>query len=187
MKTGKEATLVVIRALEEAGIRYMVVGSFSSNFYGIPRSTQDADFVVELEERDLERLLEKLPPGFAPDPQVSFETVTGTTRTILEIPSLQFKIELFDLGTDSHDQERFARRRRVEFEGLETFLPTPEDVVIQKLRWCRGGNRSKDYNDVRDVMSVQGVSLDWEYLRGWCGKHGTLELLEEVREATRGI
>jgi hypothetical protein len=106
---------------------------------------------------------------------------------MVEIPSLRFKIELFDLGSDPHDQERFARRRRVEFEGLETFLPTPEDVVIQKLRWCRGGNRSKDYNDVRDVMSVQGDALDWEYMRGWCGKHGTLELLEEVREATRGI
>ena len=139
MKTGKEATLVVIQALEEAGIRYMVVGSFSSNFYGIPRSTQDADFVVELVESDMERLLAKLPSEIVPDRQVSFETVTGTTRTILEIPSVRFKIERFDLGSDPHDQKGFARRRRVEFEGTSAYLPTPEDVVIQKLRWCGGG------------------------------------------------
>ena len=42
-----EATLSVIEALEACGIQYMLVGSYSSNAYGIPRSTQDADFVIE--------------------------------------------------------------------------------------------------------------------------------------------
>jgi len=44
-----EATVAVIDALDALRISYMVVGSFSSNFYGIPRATQDADFVVQLE------------------------------------------------------------------------------------------------------------------------------------------
>jgi hypothetical protein len=34
--TGPEATLAVIDALEELGILYMLVGSLSSSFYGIP-------------------------------------------------------------------------------------------------------------------------------------------------------
>ena len=40
----------VIEALEACGIPYMLVGSYSSNSYGVPCSTQDADFVIELGE-----------------------------------------------------------------------------------------------------------------------------------------
>jgi len=42
--TSDTATLAVIDALESLGIAYMLVGSFSSNYYGISRSTKDADF-----------------------------------------------------------------------------------------------------------------------------------------------
>ena len=45
--TGNEATLAVIDALEACSIPYMLVGSYSSNVYGVERSTQDADFVVD--------------------------------------------------------------------------------------------------------------------------------------------
>jgi hypothetical protein len=40
-------TVLVVDALNELGVAYMLVGSFSSNLYGIPRSTKDADFVVD--------------------------------------------------------------------------------------------------------------------------------------------
>ena len=48
--TGNEATLAVIDALEARSIPYMLVGSYSSNVYGVERSTQDAVFVVALGE-----------------------------------------------------------------------------------------------------------------------------------------
>jgi predicted nucleotidyltransferase len=44
--TSNEAVSKVAAALEGAGIPYMLVGSYSSNMYGVARSTQDADFVV---------------------------------------------------------------------------------------------------------------------------------------------
>ena len=49
--TPEEATLAVFDAFASLGIPFMVVGSLSSNVYGIPRSTKDADFVVELGRR----------------------------------------------------------------------------------------------------------------------------------------
>ena len=55
--TGNEATLAVIDALEACSIPYMLVGSYSSNVYGVERSTQDADFVVELVEGAIGELL----------------------------------------------------------------------------------------------------------------------------------
>jgi len=38
--------LKLLEVLNRLAIRYMLVGSYSSNFYGIPRSTKDADLEV---------------------------------------------------------------------------------------------------------------------------------------------
>jgi len=39
--------VAVFAALDAAHIPNMLVGSLASNFHGIPRSTRDADFVVD--------------------------------------------------------------------------------------------------------------------------------------------
>ena len=43
----------VLMRLERSGIQYMVTGSIAGNFYGPPRSTQDADVVIEASEQSL--------------------------------------------------------------------------------------------------------------------------------------
>jgi len=132
--TSIEAVQSVIEALDRCGIPYLLVGSLSSNFYGIARSTNDADFVVELRDASIADLARELGPEFRLDPQMSFETVTGTTRWRLEPVDVPFMIELFELSNDPHDQERFRRRRRVKIAGRETSLPT-----ALTIRSVRGG------------------------------------------------
>jgi hypothetical protein len=103
--TGDDATLAVVDALEELGIPYMVVGSFSSNVYGVPRSTHDVDFVIQLGNQSIQALADRLGASFRLDPPMSFETVTMTTRHILRVVGIPFRIELFHLSDDPHDQE----------------------------------------------------------------------------------
>lgn len=179
--TSDEATLAVIDALESLGVPYMVVGSLSTNYYGVARSTHDADFVVHLQSVGIAELVRRAGPDIRLDPQMSFETVTGTSKFVLSTPDGRFRIELFLLSDDPHDQERFARRRRGVTAGRETFVPSPEDTVITKLRWSLHGARPKDVDDARNVIAVQGDSLDWDYIHRWCDAHGTLELLDRVR------
>ena len=181
---GEEAVVAVIDALENVGVPSMLVGSLSTNLYGIPRSTEDADFVVQLGSASLQQIMARLGPGFRLDPQASFETATGTTRHIVEaLGDTAFKIELFHLSNDAHDQERFARRRQVRVLNRMTYAPTPEDVVITKLRWSLQANRSKDVDDVRNVIAVQGKHLDWDYIHRWCDQHGTRALLDKIRQS----
>ena len=163
--TNDEATIAVVSALEAANLPYMVVGSLSSNAYGISRATKDADLVVIAKSSELLAIIRSLGPEFRMDPQLSLESVTGTTRSIVELPANGFSIELFRLSNDPHDQERFRRRRRVMHPQLlrETFIPTPEDVIVTKLRWALIGGRGKDRDDVRDVIAVQGDLLDFSY------------------------
>ena len=42
----------------------------------------------------------------------------------------------------------------------DVYLPTAEDVIVMKLRWCRG----KDRDDVAIVLAVQGDGLDFDYI-----------------------
>ncbi len=180
--TGKEAALAVVEALEALQIQYMLVGSFAANHYGIPRSTRDADFVVELGQRRIAELVERLGPDFQLDRQIAFETVTATTRYALELRDSPFKIELFLLSEDAHDQERFRRRHAVSTLGSKIWLPTVEDLIVTKLRWCGHANRGKDRDDIRDVIAVQEQHIDWPYVHRWCEAHGTRRLLDEIRQ-----
>jgi hypothetical protein len=56
-------------------------------------------------------------------------------------------------------------------------------VLITKLRWSQRGRRAKDAEDVRNVIAVQGDRLDWAYVCQWCDRHGTRELLEDLRRS----
>jgi hypothetical protein len=181
--TAHEATLTVIDALEGLGIPYMLVGSFSTSYYGIPRSTKDADFVIQLGPRSVRELADRLGPQFKLDPQMSFETVTMTTRHTMQAADKSFTVELFHLSDDAHDQERFRRRRHVEFLDRQVSLPSPEDVIVTKLRWTLVGKRTKDWEDLCAVIVVQGARLDWDYIYHWCDQHGTRATLDEIRQS----
>jgi hypothetical protein len=161
----------------------MGVGSLSSNYDGIGRSTNDADFVVQAGPESVPQIARRLGAAFRLDPQLTFETTTLTSRHILEVVGSPFKIELFHLSDDAHDQERFRRRRGVMTLNRAVSLPTVEDVIVTKLRWIHQGQRSKDWEDVRNVIAVQGEQIDWGYVLPWCDRHGTRAVLEEIHRS----
>ena len=181
--TADEAVVAVLDALDAAGVPYMIVGSLASNFHGIPRSTRDADFVVELPSGGLNRFGAGLPPDLTLHPQGSFETVTGTTRYLVELSGSPFVCELFVRGDDAHDRERFVRRQRVRVLERVAFVATAEDMIVTKLRWADAAQRSKDVDDIRNIVAVRGPELDWPYVSRWSAEHGTARLLEEIRSS----
>jgi hypothetical protein len=125
-----QATCAVIEALDALGIPYMLVGSFSSNVYGVSRATKDADFVVQCRGGDIAAVVKHVGPPFRLDPQIMFETVTGTTRYVVSVEGLAFRIELFRLSDDPHD-------RLLEFPDLvpRTFQRGKEAVRPSGVRF----------------------------------------------------
>jgi hypothetical protein len=65
----------VIDALLELGIPYMVAGSFASNLHGVPRMTQDADIVIDVDEPLVLRLVARLQPDFYATEEAAREAV----------------------------------------------------------------------------------------------------------------
>ncbi|HYF36489.1 MAG TPA: hypothetical protein VD994_14440 [Prosthecobacter sp.] len=171
----------VIEACEAEGVDHMLTGAFATSLYGIPRSTKDVDVVLSMSGvNPAGRVARRLAAEVEFDSQIQFDTLTWSRRlvgTARQPPPL--KVGLFELFDDEFVQEQFRRRRQIRSEPLmrTAWLPTPEDVIIQKLRW----GRSKDLDDARDVLAVQGPeSLDMSYIMKWCAAHGTTEHLQKA-------
>jgi len=174
------ADAVATACLAES-VPHMFTGALATGLYGSPRSTADVDVVVDVADPTaMPRLVARLASVATFDAQVQFDTLTlggrrvGTTRGL---PPLI--VELFTLFDDPFVQEQFARRREhfMPTVGRSVPVPTPEDVIVQKLRW----GRAKDLDDARDVLAVQtAAGLDMDYIRGWCSRHGTTAALDAI-------
>lgn len=184
--TFQEAVADVLAILRDLDIPYVLVGAFSSNAHGVPRSTQDADFVAVVGLSEMAMIADRLGPCFRLDPQLSFESATGTTRYIIHVTDshgVPFQIEFFELSDDDFDQQRFARRQQTAVLGQAAWLLTAEDTIVTKLRWFAALGRLKDREDARGVIAVQADRLDWEYIHRWCDTHGTRDLLDDLRRS----
>jgi hypothetical protein len=177
--TPREGIVTLLEALEVAGTEYVIVGALATGAWGIPRSTNDADFVVACAAPVLDAILRKLPSKISVEPQARMELFTGTLRWILRLEGTPFEIEVFLLGSDPHHAAIFVRKRRERIIMIdrEAWIPTAEDLIIQKLRWAR----RKDLDDAQNILAVQGDAIDAAYLGSWCSRHGTMGRLAEVR------
>ncbi|CAN5486369.1 hypothetical protein BH09VER1_BH09VER1_50120 [soil metagenome] len=179
--TLKDVALRVLAATESAGLDFMLVGAIAAGAYGVPRATKDVDLLIATTgEASLQILTTALEPLLNFDPQVAFDTLTWGRRHVgTSRQSPPFKVEFFELFDDAFVHSEFSRRQKVFVPMLaeETWLPTPEDIVVQKLRW----GRSKDLDDARDILAVQGPeSLDMVYIENWCAQHRTTDRLQNA-------
>ena len=169
----------VVDAVESSGVDFMVVGAIAAGAYGVPRSTRDVDLLLAVNlPGGVEAVIKLLEPLVQFEPQVVFDTLTWGRRHVGNSRSAPpYKVELFEMFDEPFVQEEFRRRHRVfvPMLGRPTWLPTPEDVIVQKLRW----GRNKDLDDARDVLAVQGTeTLDMAYIESWCARHGTTDRLQ---------
>jgi len=54
----------IVKALDEIGAPYMIVGAFGGTIYGITRATHDIDIIVDLQEKDFEALSQTVWPNY---------------------------------------------------------------------------------------------------------------------------
>lgn len=176
----------LISALERAGIPYMLSGGLSAIAYGRPRTTFDVDLVIEADERAVERLAEALGGGF----EMDVESARRAARMRDECNVIDFetmeKADLWWLTETEFDRSRFSRKRLVPFPGGKMYwLPSPEDVILQKLLWRRKGGGENQIYDAAGVISVMGPDLDRAYLEGWAERMGLRDFLDEAQRCAR--
>jgi len=173
----------ITAALERAGIRYMVTGSFASAHYGSPRSTQDIDLVIEATPAQLESFVGELP---ATEYYVELDAAQRAhqEQSLFNAIDLAagWKIDFIIRKSRAFSQEEFRRRQQVSLHGVSLYMATAEDSIISKLEWAKLGQSQRQVQDVSAILRVQWNDLDHAYLEKWID---WLELQNEWKAACR--
>lgn len=170
----------VIERLEKGSIPYMLTGSMALNFYGHPRATNDLDIVIEVNERDEDRLVGL----FEKDYYIVRETVRqalarGALFNIIDNESV-FKIDLIVRKSTSYAEQQFARRKLEPFLGLRAYVITPEDLILAKLDWSRESLSEIQERDIRNLIRILSKELDYSYMEKWAADLGALDRLRSL-------
>lgn len=182
--------LYVADALESCGVRYVVGGSLASSVSGEPRSTLDVDLVVEISEADVPRVVEALAAEFEVDRDAVMRAVRSRSSVNIFHRSTTIKVDLFVAGGTPLDTEQMERRQRIQIGDSPVrhlYVYTPEDILLQKLRWFRLGNEVSDrqWRDIVGILLVQGDALDGEYLQRSAATLGVVDLFTRAVAQTR--
>lgn len=176
----------VVRRLEAASIEYMIGGSVASSIYGEPRTTRDIDIVVEVTSESLASLFAALDRSrmYVDEPPTGQPVLAGQIYNLLDIQG-GWKADLVVRKARPFSVVEFARRARRDVLGTAAMVASVEDVVLTKLEWSLVSGSSRQVDDARGIVAVQGDRLDLEYLQRWATELGVIELLESVLRPSR--
>lgn len=158
----------VVDQFEAAGIEYMIGGSVASSIYGEPRTTRDIDIVVAVDDTSLRDLFARFDRTlvYIDEPTDDQPIQAGQMFNLLDMKG-GWKVDLVVRKQRPFSIAEFARRQRQEVLGVLAWVASVEDVILTKLEWAARSGSSRQIDDVRGIVTVQGDQLDVEYLRAW--------------------
>ena len=178
--TEHELLVDCLQRLNRLAVGYLLTGSMASNYWGIPRTTHDLDFVVQFLPSEVPRVL----GAFEGDYFIQESSVRGAFRPPYQFNAIDnrsaLKVDFWLLRDDAFSKTMFARRVQVTILATPAWLATAEDVLLHKLYWHTLSPSDRQLGDAAGVWAVQGTSLDIAYLRRWAAELGVAEILEDI-------
>jgi acetolactate synthase regulatory subunit len=181
--TDEDVLARLTRLLGRVGVPYMVAGSMASTYHGTPRTTHDADVVIDPSPEALDRLVQELEAaGFYVDPDIARQALRSRRQFNAIDTASAFELDLIIRKDRPFSREEFARRQPARLSEVgEVQVATAEDTILAKLEWAmKAGGSERQMDDVRGILAVKGPSLDREYIRKWAATLGVLEPWERL-------
>ncbi|MDH3402076.1 MAG: nucleotidyltransferase family protein [Acidobacteriota bacterium] len=154
----------ILAALDDGGVRYLVVGGLAVVLHGHLRTTVDLDLVVQLEPKNVERALSALQRlGYqpvAPVPILEFADPEARERWIrdknmivfsLWLPDRPiFKVDLF-VAEPFEFEPTYERSIKVDLGAAKATVLALEDLIALK----RDAGRPQDLADVEALERIR--------------------------------
>ena len=171
----QELLLDCVRRLNRTGAGYMLTGSMASNAWGIPRTTHDLDFVLQLPPSQIPSLVAAFasPDYFLDEAAIRSAYQPPHQFNLIHVPSA-LKADFWLLRPVPFEREMFSRRVKDVWFGETIWLAT----ALHKLHWNRISPSDRQLADVGGVIEVQRGKLDEAYLRSWAAELGLVAELD---------
>jgi len=177
----------IAEQLDNARIRYMIIGGQAVLIHGEPRFTKDIDITLDLIPQELQyvrEVVERLDLYILTNDVERFIQNTWVLPTLDEESGIRVD---FIFSFSAYEKNAIGRAIEVEINGYPVKFASVEDLIIHKIF----AGRPRDIEDVRKILLKNKV--DENYIKKWLkefdkalGK-GTLktfvELIKEVEDA----
>ena len=181
-------TLLVVETLEQLNLTYIIAGSLATAVHGVARATMDVALLVDIQVEQAEILAQKLGDDFFVDVEMMKNAIEQDMSFNLIHKETMFKVDIFpgaDLPIDQSQLERRVSLPLAVDPERRAYIASPEDNILAKLDWYRKGGEVSDrqWQDVTNVIKIQGDRLDRDYLHQWAVHLGVEDLLVKALSA----
>jgi len=143
----------------------MLSGSMAMSIYTLPRATRDFDFVVHLQKKDVETVVNFFKHGYYCDPDAVLDAVKNHSMFNIIDHASGYKADFMILKNKPFRQKEFERRKLITSFDMSIYVVSPEDLLLSKLIWIQQLQSNLQIEDIKNLSEIE--SLDWEYIRYW--------------------
>ncbi|MBI4361808.1 MAG: hypothetical protein HY558_01400 [Euryarchaeota archaeon] len=176
---------LAVSTLQRRRAPYMLVGAVGVFVWGEPRFSRDVDIVLNARRPEADRVIADLRAAGLAGPRPGevvrhalFRVPGSPQRLMVDLwlqrtpgmlPFIPREEQPVFRRWMRYDQAAFERRVRVAYGRRRVWVARPEDILIPKVDFSRGGpaRYAKDGADICAILQVQGGSIDRRYVVRW--------------------
>jgi hypothetical protein len=153
-----EKAVLLLQALNDYKVDYILVGALGMTVHGIVRATQDVDLFVRPLEDNIASLREALKSLFPEDGSISEITAEDLAG---EYPAIQYnspdgslQIDILSKLGDAFSFEDLQFEEKY-YEGVRVLVATPETLYRMKKDTVRFQDRA-DAETIKEIFNLKG-------------------------------
>jgi len=167
----------ILKVTAKEDVPVMFMGGIAVSLWGQPRATYDIDGVIGISTAEADKFLSEVSKeNFSYDRKKPVKIIQGFAFITLVYPIKSHKIyiDLF-LTSDKYQEVALSRRKEIVLSGKKIPVISAEDLILYKLL----AGRTKDIEDVREILIAQKGKLNMRYMKKWAKELGVTTFLSD--------
>jgi len=150
----------------------------AASYYGVPRTTADIDFIVQVSVAELDKFLDKLSHGGLLVNKKRIKNQLASDYNIVSLPHERFPYQV-DLILQTEGR---LEKRRGKALGLRSYYQPPEQLILSKLRMIKATHpASRSYKDREDIIQIlANTRVNKRSILKLARQQSTLDLANEI-------
>ena len=143
----------------------MLSGSMAMSIYTLPRATRDFDFIVHLQHKDVNAVVQFFKEGYYCSEDAITDAINRHGMFNIIDHASGYKADFMILKNNPYRQTEFGRRMPVTFFDTQVYVVSPEDLLLSKLIWIQQIQSNLQLEDIKNISEIK--TLDWQYINSW--------------------